>query len=178
MFGPSKSGGLKKVALIGGGVVALTLVISALSGPQNHGQSNTASPESASTAAEKSAAAAVASASTGQAPEEGQLRDAKYLDDKYDAKAVVACGSGADDYLRSIAKYSFDWDEDAKGFFGVKFGRYLSIVPSPGVLVMTSDRAKLQNGFGAWQHVHVFCRYDTQADKVLDFDTDAPPSNE
>ncbi|MGD0366667.1 MAG: hypothetical protein ABSA94_04370 [Acidobacteriaceae bacterium] len=33
---------------------------------------------------------------------------------------------------------------------------------------MVSDKAKLQNGLGAFQHVKLFCDFDTHADSALD----------
>ena len=97
------------------------------------------------------------------------LNDAKALNQKYDLIAGSRCGSGADDYLRSIARHDFAWDDDAKGFLGRKFPDYLVKVDQPGVLTMVSDYAKLQNGFGAYTHIKLFCRYDTQSEKVLGY---------
>lgn len=42
------------------------------------------------------------------------LRNAKALDDKYDEEANSHCGSGADNYLRSIAAHDFAWDDEAR----------------------------------------------------------------
>ena len=93
------------------------------------------------------------------------LNDAKALDEKYGIAAVVHCSSEADDYLRSITKYDFKWDET--GFLEHKFDKYLLHVVSPGVLTSTSTKAKLQNGFGAYQRIEILCDYDTQTEKVL-----------
>jgi hypothetical protein len=95
------------------------------------------------------------------------LNDAKALDAKYEIPANSSCGVEADDYLRSIAKYDFKWDDT--GFLESKFDKYLVNVVSPGVLTTVSHKAKLQNGFGAYQHIELFCDYDTQAKKVLRF---------
>lgn len=103
-------------------------------------------------------------------PTPEQLKSAEYLDKQYGIKANATCGAEADDYLRSIAKYDFDWDDEAKGFLGVKFDKHLRSVGKPGVLILTSSYAKLQNGFGAWQHIQLFCEFDTQQDKVLSFE--------
>ena len=99
------------------------------------------------------------------------LTDAKALDDKYDGSANAHCGAGADNYLRSIAVHDFAWDDEAKGFLAVKFGSYLTHVSEPGVLTMVSDYAKLQNGFGAYTHIKLFCRYDTQSEAVLGYES-------
>jgi hypothetical protein len=103
------------------------------------------------------------------------LSDAKALDEKYGIAATVYCSSGADDYLRSISKYDFKWDE--MGFFDAKFDKYLTHVVSPGVLTSTSEKAKLQNGFGAYERIEILCDYDTQTEKVLRYRVtgDSPP---
>jgi hypothetical protein len=97
------------------------------------------------------------------------LSDVDGLDKKYGTAAVLQCGSGADDYLRKIAKFDFAWDEDTKGFFGVKFHAILKEVDSPGVLVYVSNKAKLQNGFGAFKRIKLFCKFDTRKGKVVEF---------
>lgn len=99
--------------------------------------------------------------------------NAKSLDEHYGSDAEISCGQGADDYLRQIAKHDFKWDDDATGMFGVKFGSYLPKVQRPGVITYMSDRAKLQNGFGAFTRITLYCVYDTNSDKVLKFYTDS-----
>lgn len=105
-----------------------------------------------------------ASASAANAPD---LNNADALDNAYELEADTSCGSGADDYLRSAAKYDFKWDHI--GWLDTKFDKYLKVVEKPGVLVLVSDRAELQNGFGAYQRVELWCSYDTQAKKVLSY---------
>jgi hypothetical protein len=102
------------------------------------------------------------------APTPAQLNDASYLDNKYDLLANTQCANEADDYLRSIARFDFAWDKT--GLLESKFGKYLMHVKSPGVLTVVSKKAKLQNGFGAYQHITLFCDYDTQAQNVLGYD--------
>lgn len=93
------------------------------------------------------------------------LNDASALDEKYGTSATVYCASDADGYLRTIAKYDFKWDD--VGFLETKFDKYLKRVSAPGVLTVVSSKAKLQNGFGAYQHIELLCDYDTQAKKVV-----------
>lgn len=93
------------------------------------------------------------------------LKDAQALDEKYGIEASLQCASGADDYLRSIAKYDYKWDDT--GFLETKFDHYSSRVITPGVLTSISSKAKLQNGFGAFQHIELLCYYDTQSKKVI-----------
>jgi hypothetical protein len=95
------------------------------------------------------------------------LTNAQQLDEKYGVDATVYCSSDADEYLRSVAKYDFKWDDI--GFLENKFDKYLKHVAEPGVLVMVSEKAKLQDGFGAYQHVKLLCSYDTQSQKVQSY---------
>jgi hypothetical protein len=95
------------------------------------------------------------------------LNDAKALDEKFGTDAFIHCGVEADDYLREASKFAFKWDEI--GFFDQKFDKYRNHVSSPGVLTMVSNKASLQNGFGAYQRIELLCEYDTQAKKVLGY---------
>jgi hypothetical protein len=100
------------------------------------------------------------------------LSDARALDQKFGSDAIVGCAAEADDYLRSVVTYDFKWDDI--GFFGIKFDHYLTKVPAPGVLTQVTNKVKLQNGFGAYKHVHLYCDYDTQAKKVLGYRIEDP----
>ena len=100
------------------------------------------------------------------------FNDAKSIDTVLGAEAASACGYDADDYLRKFAKYDFKWDDDATGMFGVKFGSFLGTVSKPGVIVYVSDRATLQNGFGAYTRIKLYCEYNAKSKKVLGFYTD------
>lgn len=111
------------------------------------------------------ATAATTSASEKPAAKPINLSDSAALDDRYGIAASVYCAGGADDYLRQVAKWDFKWDHI--GFLDQKFDKYLKRVSKPGVLTTVSDKIALQNGFGAYQHVELFCDYDTQKKKVL-----------
>ena len=100
-------------------------------------------------------------------PAAANLNDASYLSNHYQSLADSGCTHGADEYLRSIAKYDFGWDQT--GMFEDKFDRYSAVVKQPGVLTVVSQKAKLQNGFGAFQHIQLFCDYDTQSMKVINY---------
>jgi len=100
------------------------------------------------------------------------LNDADYLSNHYQSLADSGCAHDADGYLRSIAKYDFSWDHT--GMLEDKFDKYLPTVKRPGMLTVASQKAKLQNGFGAFQHIELFCDYDTQTLKVVDFWINAP----
>ena len=79
---------------------------------------------------------------------------------------AMMCRSAADSYVASVAKYAHKWDD--VGFLGVLFDKYLVKVETPGVLTMTSSHLAMQNGFGAFKKVRVFCDYNTRTKKVLD----------
>jgi hypothetical protein len=100
-------------------------------------------------------------------PSSVSLTDGGALDQRYDIEANRACSDGADDYLRSISRYEFKWED--VGFLGHKFDQYLTTVQLPGVLTMKSDRALRQNGFGAFRRVTIWCNYDTQSGQVLNY---------
>jgi hypothetical protein len=94
-----------------------------------------------------------------------QMMDADALDASYETAADVFCGSGANDYLRSVAKYEFKWDNVA--IFDTKFDQYSKRVSAPGVLTLVTHKAMLQNGFGAYGRTTLMCDYDTQSKTVL-----------
>jgi hypothetical protein len=93
--------------------------------------------------------------------------NAEWLDDKFGVKAAVECSSDADDYLRQVAKYSFQWDET--GWLSTKFGQYRTQVPAPGVMRYVSNKLSMQNGFGAFQRMTITCDYDTRKGKVVGY---------
>lgn len=137
---------------------------------------NGAPTTAASTSNEASAASEVPVTNDAvPGPTPAQKLDAGYLDDKYDIDALARCDAESDGYLRQIARYDFAWDSDAKGWLGSKFDQYLSYVSAPGVLTLISQKAKLQNGFGAFEHITLYCNYDTQAGQVTSFGV-APPT--
>ena len=95
------------------------------------------------------------------------LNSAQALDAKYGLTAAQFCAAGADNYLRSIARYRFSWDD--KGMYENKFDSFEPTVVAPGVLTLTSHNAKLSNGFGKFSPIELFCNFDTQGNEVLNF---------
>ena len=95
------------------------------------------------------------------------LGDAQALDAKYGIAAAQRCAAGADDYIRSIARFRFSWDDS--GMFQDKFDDFEHTVVSPGVLTLTSHKARLSNGFGVFNPIEIFCNYDTQSQEVLNY---------
>ncbi len=95
----------------------------------------------------------------------GALENPKTLLDNYGAIAASECSRGADEYVKSVAKYEFKW-EDA-GISGEKFDQYGTIYLAPGVITSISNKLFLQNSFGAFKRVELLCSYNTQEKKVL-----------
>lgn len=100
---------------------------------------------------------------------------AESIDAAFVSEGISACGFNADDYLRSIAKHDFKWDDDAKGFLHEKFGSFRKSVASYGVITYISDKAKLQNGFGAFNPITLYCDYESRQKKVLKYYSDVAP---
>lgn len=100
--------------------------------------------------------------------------DPKALDERFGTKAQVECSSRADDYLRSIASHDFAWDDDAKGWMGIKFDKISLQSPGVGMLSLLSTRAKLSNGFGAFQHVDFYCLYNAASGDFVRFSQTDP----
>jgi hypothetical protein len=151
---------------------AVLIAVFSASTSIQHDTSSQASPDSAAStnsqpdSSSKQATRGTADKSQSAQQPAAQLTDAKYLSDRYGLLADTACADGADDYLRSVAKYDYAWDH--VGILETKFDDYSLIVKKPGVLTVVSDKAKLQNGFGAFEHVKLFCDFDTQADYARD----------
>jgi hypothetical protein len=96
------------------------------------------------------------------------LSNADYLSEKYGTSAMVYCSSGADPYLRTVSKYSFKWDDIS--WYEQKFDSYLTNVREPGIFTAVTDKVSLQNGFGAYQRIKLYCNYDVEKKKVLSFE--------
>jgi len=95
------------------------------------------------------------------------LNNAEALDAKYGMAAAQRCAAGADDYIRSIARFRFSWDDS--GIFQNKFDGFEHSVVSPGVLTLTSRKVRLSNGFGVFNPIEIFCNYDTQSQEVQNY---------
>jgi hypothetical protein len=147
-------------------VVALG-VFGLLAAGSDDGSSSKSVPPSANASKEASVPAPETAPAPAPPDSAEILNDAKALDDKYGIEATSYCASRADDYLKTAAKYDYKWDD--VGFFETKFDHFRLLVKSPGVLVMTTDKVKFQNGFGAFQRVDLSCDYDTQNKLVLGY---------
>jgi hypothetical protein len=96
------------------------------------------------------------------------LNSAEALNAEYSMQASVSCESGADDYVRSTAKYGFKWEKSDR--FEHEFDNYLREVKTPGILTLESDRLQLQNGSGGYQRMRIYCDYDSLTAKVVSFE--------
>src|ERR1017187_10713334 len=93
------------------------------------------------------------------------LENPQALHEKYGGISAIECSSDADDYVKSVARYEFKWDDS--GMLDPKFNKYVVIYVAPGVTTSISDKLLVQNGFGAFKREELYCNYDTQQKKVL-----------
>jgi hypothetical protein len=91
----------------------------------------------------------------------------EWVNSNYGMAAALSCSIGADNFLRSIAKYSFKWDET--GWLEAKFDSYYSRITTSGVITYTSNKVSLQNGFGAYQRITLACDYNFLEKKVINY---------
>lgn len=99
------------------------------------------------------------------APSAAPQEDPKAIRDKYGALAAAACSKGADDYLKSAAKFGFQWDATSRP--DEKFNEFETFSVAPGITTSSSDKLLLQDRAGALKRVDLLCSYDTKANKVL-----------
>lgn len=102
--------------------------------------------------------------------------DPKALDNRFGDDAQSSCSADTDDYLRSLAIDDFAWDDDAKGFFGVRFDKFVPESLGPDVLTLVSDRLKLSNGLGGFRHVDLYCSYNVKLKSAPVFSIGRPES--
>lgn len=99
-------------------------------------------------------------------PTAEQLMDKQYLADNYEIESWSACSNKADAFLKSVAAYDFQWDDKLTES---KFVILNIPTRAPGIMILASDKLKLQNGFGAWSRKSLVCVYDTQNNVVLGY---------
>ena len=90
---------------------------------------------------------------------EKNLENAKYLSDKFQTQAGVACRP----HIESKAKFSFEWTDS---LLESKFPSYKSKTVAPGILTVVGSKVKFQNAFGAMQFMTYMCDYDVRKKKV------------
>jgi hypothetical protein len=92
--------------------------------------------------------------------ERAKLINADYLLKNYLIPATFACKPE----IEKLADYHFEWFDSWRE---LKFPFYEGKVLKPGVLVISGDKIKIQNAFGALRIHSYRCEYDTQAKTVL-----------
>ena len=89
-------------------------------------------------------------------------RDLQCWGEEHSFKAILPCES----VLPRMAKYDYEWTD---GWLEFKFPRFRWHDRDRGSLTYIGDKARFQNGFGAWQNVIYECDYDPATEQVLDF---------
>jgi hypothetical protein len=95
-------------------------------------------------------------------------KDAGALYEQYGLDASATCDAASDDYIRKLAKDDFKWSEGS--LFGARFDKYQEIVSQPGVITLSTDKLTFANRSGYSTRAAFYCRYDTQARKVLGYE--------
>ena len=103
---------------------------------------------------------------------EKNLENAKYLSDKFQTQAGVACRP----HIEKQAKFSFEWTD---GLLDTKFPSYNTKTVAPGILTVLGSKIKFQNAFGAMQIMTYMCDYDVRKKKVREnmFSISVSPKN-
>jgi|GEM_PF-2006935 len=83
--------------------------------------------------------------------------------DKHSAAASIRC----EPLIERSANFTMEWTDR---WLERKFSHMRWQDREAGVITFIGDRARFQNGFGAWQNVIYECYYDTENDVVLDID--------
>ena len=86
--------------------------------------------------------------------------NAEWLANKFGITAASSCQRA----VEQLAKYSFEWTD---GWSEMKFPGYLTRTSGDYVVVLTGDKVKFQNGFGAWQNQKYGCAYNAKTKKVV-----------
>lgn len=91
------------------------------------------------------------------------LEDAAWLANKFDVESTMACKPA----VERLAKFNFEWFDS---WSEMKFPSFYTKTRGPGVFVVTGEKIKFQNGFGAWQIMKYECAYDAVNRRVVSAD--------
>jgi len=91
--------------------------------------------------------------------------DPQAVQKQYGAVAASACSMGADDFVNSVSRYGFKWEDIATP--GEKFDENLTFYTAPGITTSISDKLYIQDSSGSFKRVQLSCSYDTRNNKVL-----------
>jgi hypothetical protein len=80
--------------------------------------------------------------------------------DRHSVAASVRCPGE----IERLPRFTMEWVD---GWLEPKFSHFRWRDQEAGVVTYVGDRARFQNGFGAWQNVIYECDFDTQNDTVL-----------
>lgn len=98
------------------------------------------------------------------------LNNAQALYGKYGLTAAQRCAAGADDYIRSVTRHRFYWEEEDSGPLP-RFDGFSSTLIDGGVLTLNSNKVRVSNGFGIFSPMQIYCNYDTQTGEVISYAT-------
>lgn len=82
-------------------------------------------------------------------------RDLQCWGERHQAAAAVPCSTA----VIALAKWDHEWTTN---FQPARFNRWTA-GRSSGTILYQGDALKLQNGFGAWQHVKYYCEFAPQS---------------
>lgn len=117
-------------------------------------------------AAEKQAAQAAAAEKAAQAQAKLEKDKACRLElECWGEKAILVAGFDCKKYIERFAKFDFEWTD---GLLEPKFSHYRWKNKSEGIVTTIGDKIKMQNGFGAWQHMTYECDIEPGVDTVFD----------
>ncbi len=104
---------------------------------------------------------AVDMAADREAEEAACREDIQCWGDEHVFTAAVAC----EPIIERMAEYTMEWTD---GWTEPKFGYFRWKDQDAGVVTFMGDKARFQNGFGAWSNVTYECDYDPTNEAVLD----------
>jgi hypothetical protein len=84
--------------------------------------------------------------------------------------AMIKAKTACKDAVAQRAKYGDPkW---CSGWLCEDFDKFRNGVDAPtsGLITIVDDKVQLQNGFGAWPHVSVYCTYDLKTNEVENLD--------
>jgi RNA polymerase subunit RPABC4/transcription elongation factor Spt4 len=112
-------------------------------------------------AAQSSAAEAAQKAEAARVEEAACRADIQCWGDKHSIQAGFRC----EPFVERMAKYTMEWTD---GWLEPKFGYFRWKSQSEGTVTYIGDKARFQNGFGAWSNVRYECDFDPVEEVVLD----------
>lgn len=94
--------------------------------------------------------------------------DPKWMMSLFEEDAMMECGIGANEYVRTAFRNKTTWD--LPDHIWLRFGSYLLEAKKPGVITLVTNKMTAQNGFGADVRVKLYCDYNVLEDKAIGYD--------